>query len=200
MRGEQQMFLMLIFSKAIIIYKLTVKKLDKWTVNYIENLLSSWAQGTVISDTKFIWRQVTSGVPQGSILQPVPSNIFINDLDPGTERTLSKFLDRIKLWKVAGAPHERAVIQRDVIRLENWAMGNLMKLNKRKCQDLYLWKNKYWYLLGAGELESRSGEKGLRVLVENKLTKSNQYILVSKKASSSLDLPACWESWSLLAT
>lgn len=66
-----------------------------------------------------------------------------------------------------------------------------MKFNKRKCQVLYLWKNKYWYLLGAEELENRSGEKDLWLLVENKLTKSNQYILMSKKASSNQDLPAC---------
>ena len=46
------------FSKAIIIDKLTMYRLDKWTVKYIENLLNSWAHTVVIRDTTFIWRQV----------------------------------------------------------------------------------------------------------------------------------------------
>jgi len=66
-----------------------------------------------------------------------------------------------------------------------------MKLKKWKCQVLHLRKNKYQYILGDEQLESRSEEKYLGVLVDNKLTKSNQYTLTSKKACSILDLPVC---------
>ncbi|PKU47489.1 rna-directed dna polymerase from mobile element jockey-like [Limosa lapponica baueri] len=117
-------------------------------------------------------------------------NVFTNDLDEGTECTLSKFADDTKLRRVADTPKGCVAIQRDLDRLENWAVRNLMKFKKGKCRVLHLGRNNHIhrYRLGADLLENSSEEKDLGVLVDYKLTMRQQYTLVAKKANG---LPGC---------
>ncbi|PKU38655.1 rna-directed dna polymerase from mobile element jockey-like [Limosa lapponica baueri] len=68
---------------------------------------------------------------------------FKNDLDDGTEYTLSKFTDDAKLGGVADKPEGCAAIQMDLNRMEKWANRNLMKFNKEKCKVLHLGKNSH---------------------------------------------------------
>jgi len=113
--------------------KLVKYQLDKWMVRCVEHWMNCGAQRAVVNGPKSSCRPGISGVPQMSILGPVPC-IFVNELDPDAESTLGKSADNTKLGGVADTPDGCASIQRDLNRLEKWADGNLMEFNKGKLQ------------------------------------------------------------------
>ena len=63
-----------------------------------------------------------------------------------------------------------------------------MKYNKGKCRVLHLGRNKprYQYRWGTDLLESSTGDSGLGVLVDNRITMRQHCALVAKKASGIL--------------
>jgi len=117
----------------------------------------------VIDGSMSGWKLVTSSVPQGSFLGLVLFLIFISDIDDGIECTLSSSADSTKLSNVVDKLEGRGGLQRDLDRLQKWALVNLMRFNKANCKVLHLgWGNpSYFYRLGEDLLESSTAEKDL---------------------------------------
>ncbi|KAK4828602.1 hypothetical protein QYF61_000054 [Mycteria americana] len=155
------------FSKAfdtvphsILLDNLSNCGMSRFTVRWVKNWLSGRAQRVVVNGATSGWRLVTSSVPQRSIL----FNIFyINDLDAGVECTIIKFADDTKLGGAVDSLEGPEALQRDLHRLEHWAIVNGMKFNKKKCWILHLRERnaRHKYKLGEEQLESSPAERDL---------------------------------------
>nr|XP_010308757.1 PREDICTED: uncharacterized protein LOC104641714 [Balearica regulorum gibbericeps] len=119
---------------------------------------------------------------------PIPFHTFINDLDDGTEHTLSESAD---MKHKADVPDGCAAVQRDLSRLERRADRNLRKF-KGKCKVLRQGSSNSprQYQPGARRLESSFAERDSRVLAP-KAEGEPAMSPCSKRASN---VPGCSQS------
>ena len=98
-------------------------------------------QRVAVSGRMSCWEDVSSGVPQGSVLGPLLFIIYINDLDNGVKSKLSKFADDIKLGGKVDSRGGGDQIQESIDTCMDWAKDWQMEFNLSMCKVLGMGKN-----------------------------------------------------------
>ena len=103
---------------------------------WIQYFLHARTQVVVVDGDESDTAQVTSGVPQGTVLGPALFLVYINDLPEGLSCTPRLFADDCLLYRIIDSEADADLIQRDLLRLESWERQWAMEFAEDKCQVL----------------------------------------------------------------
>lgn len=144
----------------------------------------------VLGDVTSGWEDVTSGVPQGSVLGPILFVIYINDLLDLLKSPSLSYADDLKILGIFGKEEMGSCeLQVNITDLYKWTKKWSTELNLSKCKTMYIGKNrkKMGYSVSGPEgefiLEETSEEKDLGVYITNDLKWNRQCSNAATKAN-----------------
>merc|ERR1712240_722354 len=182
-----------------LLYKMSKYGITNQTLNWIRAFLHQRSQRVVIRGSTSESFEVTSGVPQGSVLGPILFLIFINDLPLEIISPLSLFADDSKVFsrivadknkKKGQAENGNVLLQKDLHSISSWAKKCKMEFNVDKCKIMHLGNQniKHTYTMGGSNLTATNEEKDLGVLIDDKLGFDKHIRSIVKKANRMLGL------------
>ena len=164
-------------SHDLLIAKLEAYGFDKSALELIYDYLKNRMQRTKVNGSYSSWRELLSGVPQGSILGPLLFNIFINDIFFFLNKSkIANFADDNTAYAIENDIMELLkTLESETFTVLNWFRMNEMKPNQGKCHllvadinhKLYS-SNSYIYLENAF-LENEESVKLLGVKIDQNL-------------------------------
>ena len=182
-RKGQVDVILLDFAKAFdkvphqrLIYKLQYYGVRGNTLGWIKSFLSNRKQQVLLEGEKSTEADVASGVPQGTVLGPMPFLADINDLpDCVTSSDTRLFANDSLLFRFIKNQHDADLLQQDLTALEKWESDWQMKFHPEKCTVLHICNNQRHriqtsYSLHQHILESADNSKYLGVTLSDDLT------------------------------
>ena len=129
------------FSKAFdkvahkhLIYKLNYYDIRGNLLNWLTSFLQNRSQEVIVEGMNSSSCNVTSGVPQGSVLGPVLFLIYVNDIGLNIHSEIRLFADNILLYQPIRTPDDHLQLQEDLNTLTKWASDWKMTFNIPKCK------------------------------------------------------------------
>ena len=156
----------------------------------IKEGLISRKQRVQINWKKSEWGNVTSGVPQGSVLGTLLFIIYINYLETGINSKISKFADDTKIGRPVKMLDDARMLQNDLNRLYEWSEKWQMQFNVNKCSIMTVSKSNRFidYTLNDNTLGRSYSVRDLGVQISNDLRPREQCIIARNRANKILRL------------
>ncbi|MCU7801386.1 MAG: reverse transcriptase family protein, partial [gamma proteobacterium symbiont of Lucinoma myriamae] len=142
-------------------------------LKWIEDFLSNRKQRVVVNGSASAWSNVSSGIPQGSVLGPTLFLIYINDLPDVVHSVVKLFADDAKIFSVVNNPQQALVLQTDIYNLVRWSIVWLLKFHHQKCKHMHFGRENdfstYFMDRNNEAIITVSEEKDLGVTIDNQL-------------------------------
>ena len=200
--GTRTDSIILDFSKAfdkvdleLLLTKLHHVGVDGNLLRWMRSFLTGRIQKVCIDGAASSPCDVTSGVPQGSVLGPLLFIIYINDigahLSPGTHMRL--FADDALLYRHTDTFDDHITLQKDLDHLMDWAETWRMEFKPKKCYAMHFMTPHQKrntcaapYYMGNHQLERVSDTAYLGVTLNEHLSWSPNTYRIAAKAHASL--------------
>ena len=122
----------------LLIAKLEAYGFNKESLTYVYSYLSDREHRTKINNSLSEWANISSGVPQGSILGPLLFNIYLNDIFYFADKSeLANYADDTTPHTVAKSMDSLLqCLYKDTSALVKWFRENYLQMNPDKCKLL----------------------------------------------------------------
>ena len=173
----------------LLVAKLEAYGFDKGSLTYIYSYLSDRMHRTKINNSLSEWANISSGVPQGSILGPLLFNIYLNDIFYFVDKTdLANYADDTTPHTVESSIDTLLqCLYKDTSAIIKWFRDNYLLLNPDKCKLLISKHDKDISLIVDNEVIGCSKSvKLLGVTIDNRLDFSEHVSKLCKKVSTKL--------------
>jgi hypothetical protein len=159
---------------------------------WISAFLSDRKQVVSINGTHSREIEVTSGVPQGTVLGPALFLIYINDIANNITSHMRLFADDSIIYREINTPSDAIILQQDLNKLEEWANTWQMSFNTSKCTVMTITNKRNplpaIYSLNQCALSKVTKQDYLGVTISSKLQWSSHVSKIAKSASTKLGL------------
>ena len=159
----------------LLIAKLEAYGLDTCALKLVYSYLTNRKQRVKVGSAYSTFQNISTGVPQGSVLGPLLFNIFINDLFfTDLESEICNFADDTTIYACdTSIDAVTKKLKDDLQKLLDWFKNNRMCANPAKFQMMFLGlKSDNSFILNIGGQQVRQSEqvKLLGVQIDNSLT------------------------------
>ena len=101
---------------------------------WLENFLTSRTMKVGLRGIFSLLQMVLSGVPQGSVLEPLLFLMFVNELPYWIKNEIRMFADDTKIWCRIKTETDSATLQEHLDNLIEWFNTWQLKFNAEKCK------------------------------------------------------------------
>ena len=185
------------FSKAFdsvpherLLLKLEAYGIQGKVLQRIRSFLSQRKQAVVINGVKSATNIVLSGVPQGSVIDPLLFSFYVNDLPSVVSSQVLLFAGDVKLFCPIVNQQSNFQLEQDLLLLKEWSMKWLLNFNIVKTFVMHLGNSNpcHTYYMDGQPLQVVSEHKDLGIIVDSSLKFHSQATSAINKANRVLGL------------